>query len=238
MHNTTTIYQSITGWKKVKNGTYVDENGRNVVRVIVGEVRGEDEKVSYIVEPFWEDILHSIINNANAFSIQVSPGGYPQVFARRDHRLVMHNQAMMKLIPACKDTLQDVDTDYLCGALAEIRKSKRGKKEDEKNICMLEQQVSDAIGRPVLHDFIAYVNSDFFNDAYSDADPTAAAMSGLSYDELKDCAMDAIFYEMTDEFPQGREEVLEDLEVSKENLQDAVKDELLRRLITGRISGN
>ena len=90
----------------------------------------------------------------------------------------------------------------------------------------------------MLHEFVASVICDFFNEAYTEGDPTAQTLTSLSYEELKVLALDSIFLEMTGTYPdKERENFLKEMEIEKDDLSAAIQDELFRRLITGRIVG-
>lgn len=238
MYNSTTIYKPITGWKKVKNGDSVDEDGREIVKLAIGERLSKDGKKSYVTVPVWKDMLKVLMANPECFEVYVAPGSYPQLYIKRDHTLCVFSKEMTDLIAACKEQLANVDSDLLCGALVEFRAVQRAKKEDEINLSAVTSLVSDALKKPVLHEFVASVISDFFNDAYTDGDQTAAVMSGFCYEELKDLALDSITMQMTGTYPNAeRKEFLEEAGIELDDLQPAILDELLRRLITGRING-
>lgn len=132
----------------------------------------------------------------------------------------------------------NIDTDILCGALAEYRQEKRKKKEEEPCIEAVTKQVSAEYGKPLTHEFIGCLIADFFNDAYFEGDPTAAVMSNLSYEELKNLALDSIYRQMIGAFQsKEKEETIKKMNIDPDDLQGAIQDELFRRLITGRIAG-
>lgn len=238
MYNSTTIYKPITGWKKVKNGESVDADGREIVKLAIGERISKDGKKSYVTVPVWKDILNILRAEPDNFSVYVAPGSYPQLYIKRDHSLCVYSEEIANLIASCKEQMNNVDSDLLCGALNEFRATKRAKKEKEPNISAVTALISEALGKPILHEFIASIICDFFNDAYTDGDQTAAVLSGLSYEELKDLALDSITLQMTGTYPnEDRKQFLSVAEVDLDELQPAIQDELLRRLITGRIAG-
>lgn len=238
MHNHTIIYKPITEWKKVKNSSYMDVNEQETVKIVIGEYDRQNQTDRYLIEPIWVSLLNDMQENPDAYAVYVSPGAYPQLFVRRDHHLYLHNSEMRELVMQCKQILQNTDTDLLCGALAEYRQNKRKKKEAERCIEETTGQVSAALGKSLTHEFIGCLIADFFNDAYFEGDPTAAVMSNLSYEELKNLAMDAIYRQMIGVFPnEETETMIRSQHIDPDDLQGAIQDELFRRLITGRIAG-
>lgn len=238
MYNSTVIYKPIVEWKKIKNSTYIDEKGQETVKIIIGEKNNQDPQKRYLIEPIWTSMLNSMQENPGAYSVYIAPGSSPQLFVRCDHHLYLHNSEMCDLITSCKQKLQNIDTDILCGALAEYRKTKRDRKEDEPCIETAAKQVSAEYGQALTHEFIACLIADFFNDAYFEGDPTAAVMSNMTYDELKELALDSIYRQMIGGFAdREKEEKIKNMKIDPDDLQGAIQDELFRRLITGRISG-
>ena len=113
MYNSTKIYKPITGWKKVKNGEFMGEDGRDAVKLAIGERIGKDEKKSYISVPIWKDMLKLLLSDPKSFSVYVAPGGYPQLYIKQDHGLCVYNAEMAELISFCKEQLQNVESDIL-----------------------------------------------------------------------------------------------------------------------------
>lgn len=238
MHNSTIIYKPIIEWKKVKNSNYMDANEQDTVKIVIGERNSQDPKERYIIEPIWTSMLSDMQENPYAYTAYIAPGAYPQLFIRRDHHLFLHNSEMCELISSCKQKLQNIDTDILCGALAEYRQEKRKKKEEEPCIEAVTKQVSAEHGKSLTHEFIGCLIADFFNDAYFEGDPTAAVVSNLSYEELKNLALDSIYRQMIGAFQsKEKEEAIKKMNIDPDDLQGAIQDELFRRLITGRIAG-
>lgn len=196
-NKTIKIYK-IKNWKM---GSELEQgkNGRSIAKLILGEIYEGKDIIDYIIEDIYKDLLDDIYNNPRNYEVVIKLNMVPQLTVIYDGLLISHNDNINDYIDTIKETLTNIQNEYVLDAYLEMRLNMNGKNKLKESTDMLAAMIRKTSGFnysiPFIRTAICQIIEDkFFNTRNNELKEW---IRSLSYQDLVEYTNELIRYKMT-----------------------------------------
>lgn len=237
----TNIYKIRSEWK-LGDITEKDPNGREIVKLIIGDISIGREVQEYFIEDIYRDILDEVMQNVSMYDVTERIGTVPQVVIESNGVLVLHNPSVQNYLEEVKEALKTIDSSYIYDAYIELRLNMNGKSKLQEATTILVNMIRHSTGVQYATPFIRTaiiqnIEEQYFSIQNSDLKNW---FRSLSYEELVESSIEIMRLKATkstkDQF------LLECISESENHKAISVKDiesafgkELFYRLMNGTL---
>ena len=237
----TNIYRMRSEWK-LGDISERDTNGREIVKLIIGDISVGKQIQEYFIEDIYSDVLDEVMQNTSLYDVTERIGTVPQVVIESNGTLIMHNPNVPKYLQEVKSALKCIDENYIYDAYIELRLNMNGKSKLQESTNILVNMIRHSTGVQYATPFIRTaiiqnIEEQYFSIKESDL---RNWFRSLSYEELVQIAKEIMRLKATkstkDEFLQECISESEDHKpIPIKDIENTFGKELLFRLINGTL---
>lgn len=225
-------YKAIKGWGIQDEAQPIPGTERKLHHVIIGET---DE--NYILEDMYEDIVHSLSTEPNAYQVNVKVGREPQVMILREGRIILHNPTTKNHIEYVRKQLQAIPKKTLLNACLEMRINDEIPKKLSDSTMAVVAMVNEEENTFYTASFIYCILKDYIADTYftTNEHPFAEELRLMEYSELLEISYECIRYQELKESNHPLiKEYFDDL-TDNSSFERYIQEEILYRFLSGNI---
>lgn len=237
----TNIYKIRSEWK-LGDISEKDPTGREIVKLIIGDISCGKEIQEYLIEDIYKDVLNDVIQNTAMYDVTERIGTVPQVVIESNGILIMHNPNVSAYLKEVKETLKKIDANYIYDAYIELRLNMNGKSKLQEATTILVNMIRHTTGVQYATPFIRTAIIQNIEEQYfsiKDSDLRNWFRS-LSYEELVESANEIMRLKVT---KNTKDEFLRDCSIGSEehkaipirDIENAFGKELFYRLLNGTL---
>lgn len=237
----TNIYKIRSEWK-LGDITEKDSNGREIVKLIIGDISIGREVQEYFIEDIYRDILDEVMQNVSMYDVTERIGTVPQVVIESNGVLVLHNPNVQNYLEEVKKALKTIDSSYIYDAYIELRLNMNGKSKLQEATTILVNMIRHSTGVQYATPFIRTaiiqnIEEQYFSIQNSDLKNW---FRSLSYEELVESSIEIMRLKATkstkDQFLLECISESEDHKaISVKDIENAFGKELFYRLMNGTL---
>lgn len=237
----TNIYKIRSEWK-LGDITEKDSNGREIVKLIIGDISIGREVQEYFIEDIYRDILDEVIQNVSMYDVTERIGTVPQVVIESNGVLILHNPNVQNYLEEVKKALKTIDSSYIYDAYIELRLNMNGKSKLQEATTILVNMIRHSTGVQYATPFIRTaiiqnIEEQYFSIQNSDLKNW---FRSLSYEELVESSIEIMRLKATkstkDQFLLECISESEDHKaISVKDIENAFGKELFYRLMNGTL---
>lgn len=204
----------IKSWKILPTEPLYNDNGREILRIAVGEIIDGDNS-DYMYEDIYKDVLTCLFVDKQGYKVHNSYGLNPSILITCEDDIIPHNPTVSSLVNLTRDKLSLIDKDTLISCFIEMQETrKKSAKKGMKEKTLY--KILNASNSNLSYDLIYFVLYEYIFETIQDTDDRPLKNKMLSVTDLKSESYKAFFKQ-------------------DNRTLDMIKNELLYRFMYGQI---